>query len=85
LGSIATGIFASTAINAAGPNGLLYGNMYQVIIQVFGVVVVGFFAFVGTYVLLRVINVFTPVRVSPKDEDAGLDITQLGEEAYTNT
>jgi Amt family ammonium transporter len=85
LGSIATGIFASTVINAAGPNGLLYGNMYQFIIQVFGVVVVGFFAFVGTYVLLRVINVFTRVRVSPKDEDAGLDITQLGEEAYTNT
>jgi len=85
LGSIAVGIFASTAINAAGPNGLLYGNMYQLIIQVFGVVVVGFFAFVGTYVLLRVINVFTPVRVSPEDEDAGLDITQLGEEAYTNT
>ena len=85
LGSIAVGIFASTAINAAGPNGLLYGNMYQLIIQVFGVVVVGFFAFVGTYVLLRVINVFTRVRVSPKDEDAGLDITQLGEEAYTNT
>jgi Amt family ammonium transporter len=59
--------------------------MYQLIIQVFGVVVVGFFAFVGTYVLLRVINVFTQVRVSPKDEDAGLDISQFGEEAYTNT
>jgi len=84
LGSIATGIFASATINAAGPNGLLYGNMYQFIVQVFGVVVVGFFAFVGTYVLLRIINVFTPVRVSPKDEDAGLDISQHGEEAYTN-
>ena len=84
LGTIATGIFASTAINAAGPNGLLYGNINQLIIQVFGVAVVGFFAFVGTYVLLRIINVFTPVRVSRKDEDAGLDITQHGEEAYTN-
>ena len=84
LGSIATGIFASAAINAAGPNGLLYGNMYQFIVQVFAVVVVGFFAFVGTYVLLRIINVFTPVRVSPKDEDAGLDISQHGEEAYTS-
>ena len=85
LGTIATGIFASTLINAAGPNGLLYGNMYQFIIQVFGVVVVGFYSFVGTYVLLRVINVFIPVRVSPKDEDQGLDISQFGEEAYTNT
>jgi Amt family ammonium transporter len=85
LGSIATGIFASTAINAAGPNGLLYGNMYQLIVQVFGVVVIGFFAFVGSYLLLRVLNVFTPVRVSATEEDAGLDITQHGEEAYTNT
>ena len=84
LGTIATGIFASTLINAAGPNGLLYGNMYQLIIQVFGVAVVGFFAFVGSYVLLRVINFFTQVRVSSKEEDAGLDITQHGEEAYTN-
>jgi Amt family ammonium transporter len=83
LGTIATGIFASAAINAAGPNGLLYGNMYQLIIQVFGVVVVGVFAFVGSYILLRVINVFTRVRVSPTEEDAGLDISQLGEEAYT--
>jgi len=33
-------------------------------------------------VLLRVINVFTPIRVSPKEEDTGLDITQHGEEAY---
>ena len=82
LGTIATGIFASTLINAAGPNGLLYGNMYQLIIQVFGVAVVGFFAFVGSYVLLRVINVFTPVRVSPKEEDAGLDMSQHGEAAY---
>ena len=49
MGTIATGIFASAAINAAGPNGLLYGNMYQFIIQVFGVAVVGFFAFVGSY------------------------------------
>jgi len=83
LGSIATGIFASAAINAAGPNGLLYGNMYQLIVQVFGVVVVGFFAFVGSYILLRVINVFTAVRVSPTEEDAGLDMSQHGEEAYT--
>ena len=82
MGTIATGIFASTLINAAGPNGLLYGNMYQLIIQVFGVAVVGFFAFVGSYVLLRVMNVFTPVRVSPKEEDAGLDMSQHGETAY---
>jgi Amt family ammonium transporter len=81
-GTIATGLFASTAINASGPNGLFYGNPMQIVIQALACVVVALFAFAGSYVLLRVINVFTPVRVSPTEEDAGLDITQHGEEAY---
>lgn len=81
-GTIATGLFASAAINAAGPNGLFFGNPMQVAIQALGCVIVAAFAFTGSYVILRVINVFTPVRVSPKEEDAGLDLTQHGEEAY---
>jgi Amt family ammonium transporter len=81
-GTIATGLFASAAINAAGPNGLFFGNPMQVVIQALACVIVAAFAFTGSYVILRVINVFTPVRVSPKEEDAGLDITQHGEEAY---
>ena len=81
-GTIATGLFASTAINAAGPNGLFYGNPIQLGIQALAALVVAVFAFVGSYVLLRAINVFTPVRVSAEEEDAGLDITQHGEEAY---
>ena len=81
-GTISTGLFASTAINAAGPNGLFYGNPAQLGIQLLATAIVAAFAFVGSYVLLRVINIFTPVRVSPKEEDAGLDITQHGEEAY---
>jgi Amt family ammonium transporter len=82
LGTFATGLFASTAINAAGPNGLFFGNPALVVAQLIGIVVVASFAFVGSYVLLRVINVFTPVRVSPKEEDAGLDLSQHGEAAY---
>jgi Amt family ammonium transporter len=82
LGTFATGFFASTAINAAGPNGLFFGNPALVVAQLIGIVVVASFAFVGSYVLLRVINVFTPVRVSPKEEDAGLDMSQHGEAAY---
>ena len=82
LGTFATGLFASTAINAAGPNGLLYGNPAQLVSQLIGIVVVAVFAFVGSYVLLRVINMFSPIRVGPKDEDAGLDISQHGEKAY---
>jgi Amt family ammonium transporter len=82
LGTLATGIFASTAINALGPNGLIYGNSIQLGIQAFGVVVVAAFAFAGSYVLLKIINVFTHVRVSAKEEDAGLDMSQHGEAAY---
>ncbi len=82
LGTFATGLFASTAINAAGPNGLFFGNPAQVVAQLIGIVVVAVFAFVGSYVLLIVVNVFAPIRVRSKDEDAGLDMSQHGEEAY---
>jgi Amt family ammonium transporter len=82
LGTFATGLFASTAINAAGPNGLFYGNPQLLVSQVIGIVIVAGFAFVGSYVLLRVVNVFSPIRVGSKEEDAGLDISQHGEKAY---
>ena len=81
-GTIATGLFASTLINPGGPNGLFYGNPAQLAIQAFAVVIVAAFAFVGSYVLLRLINLVMPLRVSPQDEDAGLDLSQHGEEAY---
>ena len=81
-GTIATSLFASSLVNSAGPNGLFFGNPGLVVVQVLAVAVVAVFGFVGSYVLLRVINVFTPVRVSPEEEDAGLDMSQHGEEAY---
>jgi Amt family ammonium transporter len=81
-GTIATGLFASRVINSAGPNGLFFGNPHQALVQLFGVAVVATFAFVGSYVLLRVINVFSPLRVRPADENTGLDIAEFGEEAY---
>lgn len=81
-GTIATGLFASTLINPGGPNGLFFGNPAQLGIQVLAVVIVAAFSFVGSYVLLRLINLVMPLRVSPQDEDAGLDLSQMGEEAY---
>jgi Amt family ammonium transporter len=53
-----------------------------VAIQAFACVVVAAFAFGGSYVLLRIINIFSPIRVSPAEENAGLDISGFGEEAY---
>jgi Amt family ammonium transporter len=81
-GVIATGLFASNLINAMGPNGLFFGNPMQVAIQAFAVVVVAAFAFFGSYALLKLINVFTPVRVTAAEEKAGLDRSQHGEDAY---
>jgi len=79
-GSIATGLFAIAAVN--GVDGLFYGNAGQLAAQLIAVAVVAFFAFFGSYVLLRAINVFSPLRVSPEEEDTGLDMSQHGEEAY---
>jgi Amt family ammonium transporter len=83
-GTIATGLFASSLINTAGANGLFFGNPGQAGIQLLAVAVVAAFAFFGSYALLRVINIFTPVRVSPAEEDAGLDVSEFGEEAYVS-
>jgi Amt family ammonium transporter len=81
-GTVATGLFASVAINAAGQNGLVYGNVHFALLQMFAVAVVATFAFIGTYVLLRIINFFSPLRTSTEEEKAGLDEVHFGEEAY---
>ena len=81
-GTVATGLFASSAINAAGSNGLVYGNPHFALLQMFAVAVVATFAFVGTFVILHVINFFTPLRTSSEEEKAGLDEVHFGEEAY---
>ena len=79
-GSIATGIFASAAIN--GASGLIFGNVHQFLVQLAAIGIVVPFAFFGSYALLKVVNVFSPLRVSEEAENAGLDMSEHGEEAY---
>jgi Amt family ammonium transporter len=79
-GSIATGIFASATIG--GVNGLLFVNPAQLLSQLEAIAVVAPFAFFGSYALLKIVNIFSPLRVSEKAEDAGLDLSEHGEEAY---
>jgi Amt family ammonium transporter len=81
-GTIATGLFASTLINSSGPNGLFFGNPTQLLLQCEAVVIVVAFAFFGSYALLKLVGLVTPLRVSAQDEDTGLDISEHGEEAY---
>jgi ammonium transporter, Amt family len=81
-GTVATGLFASTAINAAGQNGLVYGNPHFALLQMFAVAVVASFSFVVTFAILHIINFFSPLRATPEEEKAGLDVVHFGEEAY---
>jgi ammonium transporter, Amt family len=81
-GTLATGLFASTLVNPNGPNGLFFGNPHQALIQLVGIVVVASFAFAGSYVILRIINIFMPLRAGPKAEREGLDLAEFGEAAY---
>jgi Amt family ammonium transporter len=81
-GALATGIFASAAVNAAGADGLLMGNVLQLGKQFIGVMAVGAFAFAATWVLGKVIDVTIGLRVGSTEETVGLDISQHGERAY---
>ncbi|MBI2612023.1 ammonium transporter [Candidatus Gottesmanbacteria bacterium] len=81
-GAILTGIFAEKAINAAGNNGLLFGNPAQLWTQVVAVVVTAVYAFVGTYIILKILEPIVGLRVSKRDEEEGLDLATHGEAGY---
>ncbi|TDA69914.1 MAG: ammonium transporter [Clostridia bacterium] len=81
-GALATGLFATQAVNPAGANGLLYGNPGLLGTQAVAALVAIGFAAVGSLVLLKAVQALVGVRVSPEDEEAGLDLTQHGESAY---
>jgi Amt family ammonium transporter len=82
LGMLATGIFATLAVNSAGADGLIYGGGMQVLKQLVGVVSVGAFAFAATWVLGKLVDVTVGLRVGKSEETVGLDLSQHGERAY---
>ena len=79
-GALATGIFASVAVNSVGADGLLFGNAQQLVKQFAGVVTVCAFAVI--WILVKVIDIFIGRRVGGAEETVGLDISQHGERAY---
>src|SRR5438132_1361731 len=81
-GALATGFFAWKAINPDGGDGLLHGNPGQVWIQLTAIAASWVFAFVGTFVILKVLDALMGLRVSEQDEAAGLDLSQHSETAY---
>lgn len=83
-GSIATGIFATTAINPAGADGLIYGETHLFIAQVISTVVAYALAICGSYVLYKIVDHFISMRVDEAEEIAGLDLVEHGERGYSN-
>lgn len=82
IGVILLGVFGSTAINPAGADGLIYGGFDFFWKEVISVLVVSIYCFAFTYVMLMVINLITPVKVTEAEEQTGLDGTFHGEIAY---
>ena len=81
-GALATGLFASKAINAAGNDGLFFGNPGQLWIQLVTVVTTWIFAAVGTMILLAIVKSIMGLRVADDEERMGLDLSQHNERAY---
>ncbi len=81
-GAIATGLFATKTVNAAGNDGLFYGNPGQVLVQLAGVGATVAWSGVMTFIILKLIDVVIGLRVDNKDELAGLDSSMHGENAY---
>ena len=70
------------SVNAAGANGLLYGNPMLVVKQLIAILAVWAFTFVVTFAIVKVVQKTMGLRVSKTEETIGLDISQHGERAY---
>jgi Amt family ammonium transporter len=82
-GVLATGLFATKAINSAGNNGLLFGNSSLIGVQAISVVSVWVYSFVVTLIILKVLDWTMGLRVSEEHEITGLDTSQHGETGYS--
>jgi len=82
LGTLATGLFATVAVNAGGSNGLFYGNPRQLAVQALAVGVILVYSFVATYGILKLLDKTMGLRVTDEEEVMGLDLSQHGEAGY---
>ncbi len=83
-GAILTGLFATTAVNAAGKNGLFYGGGFSLLAsQLIAVAAVWAFAFGLTFGVLKIMSKLAAIRMTREEERVGADLIQHGERAYT--
>jgi len=81
-GALATGLFASKLINDAGNNGLFFGNPGLFGVQAAAVVATWVYAFVVTFILLKILDWTMGLRVNDEEEESGLDLSQHSETGY---
>jgi len=82
LGTIGAGLFAQKAINAAGADGLFFGNPRQLVVQLISIAIVAVFSFVVSLVLLKAIDWTIGLKVTDEEELMGLDLSQHEETGY---
>ncbi|MBO8159110.1 MAG: ammonium transporter [Thermosyntropha sp.] len=82
FGALATGIFASKRVNPAGVDGILYGGVHLFRAELIGIIVTYLYAAFMTWLILNVLKGLIPLRVSREEEEAGLDVSVHGENAY---
>jgi Amt family ammonium transporter len=82
VGAILTAVFATTTVNSAGKNGLLYGNPEELLVELAAIAIAYVFAGVGTFVILKLIDATVGLRVKEVAEMQGIDINEHGEEGY---
>ena len=85
VGMLLTGVFATKTVNAAGADGLFYGNPTFFITQLKGAVIVIIFSFVVSFVIFKLVNLINPIRVSEEEEELGLDASQHDEKYSQGT
>ena len=82
VGAILTGIFATTTVNSAGKNGLLYGNPGELLVEIAAIIIAYVIAGLGTLIILKLIDATVGLRTKEDAEIQGLDIYEHGEEGY---
>jgi Amt family ammonium transporter len=83
VGALLTGFFATKLVNAAGGDGLFFGNPGQVGIQALAVAVTLIYSFVVSFILLKILDATMGLRVTTEDEVSGLDLSQHQEAGYS--
>jgi ammonium transporter, Amt family len=84
LGVIATGLFASVAVNPAGTNGLFFGNPRLFGVQLFAIAATAVYSIAGTFIIVKGLDWIMGIRIAEHEEAVGLDLSQHGEAGYHN-